>query len=295
MESDGARERPGPDRWAAWLLGERHRNQEALRRLIQSSLAPIRDRLLANASIQAGDTVLDVGTGDGLVAFGALEHVGPHGRAIFSDVVQDLLEHARAVAADRGVIERCEFVLADAERLDPIPDGSVDVVTVRAVLICVDDKQHAFRAFHRVLRPGGRLSITEPINRWLYQDPDSLWGFDVSPIRAIADKVRAVFDPPGGSAMTGFDERDLLAFAAAAGFGDLHLELRVDLEPQRPRPWRAFIETTFSVAAPTISAAMDTTLTDDERVAFVEQLRPQVESGTGTFPMAIAYLWAVKL
>jgi methylase of polypeptide subunit release factors len=59
------------------------------------------------AQLRPGDTLLDVGTGDGLIAFGALERLGPAGRVIFSDISQDLLDHCRTAAAAEGLLDRC--------------------------------------------------------------------------------------------------------------------------------------------------------------------------------------------
>ena len=68
--------------------------------------------MLQNAKLAEGDTVLDVGTGDGLIAFGALDRVGKQGKIIFSDISQDLLDHSRALAEDLGVSDRCQFLKA---------------------------------------------------------------------------------------------------------------------------------------------------------------------------------------
>ena len=65
---------------------------------------------------------------------------------------------------------------AAAEDLAPIADESVDVVTTRSVVIYVTEKQRAFDEFHRVLRPGGRLSMFEPINSFAFPEPDDLCG-----------------------------------------------------------------------------------------------------------------------
>lgn len=79
--------------------------------------------------------MLDVGAGDGLIAFGALELVGSSGRVIFSDVSGPLLDHCRTLAEEAGVARRCQFVLAGAEDLSRIEAASVDAVTTRSVLI----------------------------------------------------------------------------------------------------------------------------------------------------------------
>ena len=91
-----------------------------------------RDRVLENASISSGQVVLDVGCGDGLIGFGALDRAGPHGRVIFSDVSSELVGGCRVTAQRRGVLDRCQFVVAPATDLGQIADRSVDVVTTRA-------------------------------------------------------------------------------------------------------------------------------------------------------------------
>src|SRR5438552_1275327 len=79
-------------------------------------------------------------------------------------VSEPLLDHSRGLAREKGVADRCDFVHARAEDLRPIADGSVDAVTTRSVLIYVADKAAAFHECFRVLKPGGRLSLFEPIN-----------------------------------------------------------------------------------------------------------------------------------
>src|SRR6478672_3042894 len=155
-------ERETTDKWAAWLLHRRDGDDVEQREKALEHLMPVRRRVLDNARISTGDTVLDVGAGDGLIAFGALDRVGASGHVILSDISSELVEHARAMAAEVGAEERMSFVEASAQDLSAVLDRSVDIVTTRSVLIYVDDKAAAFREFHRVLRPGGRTSIFEP-------------------------------------------------------------------------------------------------------------------------------------
>jgi arsenite methyltransferase len=172
-------------------LRQRHGGDpEQLQRAL-AFLEPVRDRVLDQPEPKPGDTVLDVGCGDGLIAFGALERVGEQGTVIFSDISQDLLDHCRVLAAEIGVLDRCQFVHAAAEDLAPIADGSVDVVTTRSVLIYVPDKPRAFAEFFRVLRPGGRLSLFEPINRFGMDQPS----WDAGPVQELRDRVRASLRP----------------------------------------------------------------------------------------------------
>ena len=145
----------GPDRWHPWLLRVRHGADEAPReRRLTTFLYPLRNDLLDRAQLRPGETVLDVGTGDGLIAFGALDRAGPTGRVIFSDIAQDLLDRCREAVAAEGLLGRCDFRQAAADSLTSVEDVSVDVVTTRSVLIYVKDRAAALREFHRVLRPG---------------------------------------------------------------------------------------------------------------------------------------------
>src|ERR1700677_1325732 len=215
-----------PDRWHRWLTDVRFGGDPAVREhMLTEFLYPVRDKVLDKAKLQPGDTVLDVGTGDGLIAFGALERLRPSGQVIFSDISQDLLDHCRAASAPEGLLDRSRFLLASADSLDDLADASVDVVTTRSVLIYVKDKASALREFHRVLRPGGRVSLFEPINV-LMSDPGRFLGYDVMPVEPLVAKVRALYEsiqPPGDDPMVDFDDRDLVRHAEQAGFAEIGL------------------------------------------------------------------------
>ncbi len=289
------------DRWATWFAERRHAGDpESLRRTLEF-LAPVRDRVIDNARLARGARVLDVGCGDGLVAFAALDAVGPTGQVIFSDISADLLEHCRGLAQAAGVLDRCRFVEAPASDLSPVADHSVDAVTLRSVLIYEAEKARAFREFKRVLRPGGRLSLFEPINRFAYPEPDDRFhGYDVSSVSDIAAKLKAVYErhqPPESCPMLDFDERDLLALAEDAGLHEVHMSLEADVEEARSSPWRisweAMLHSAFNPLAPTLYEAMGEALTPEESERFASHLRPLVEAGNGEVRRASTYLWAV--
>jgi ubiquinone/menaquinone biosynthesis C-methylase UbiE len=288
---------PARDQWAEWLLRGRYGGDPAQAQVMVAALAPIREKVLANTDLQPGATLLDVGCGDGLIAFGALPLIGPAGTVIFSDISQDLLDHCRGLAAESGALGRCRFLRAPAGDLSAVAPDSVDAVTTRSVLIYVAAKQAAFAEFHRVLKPGGRLSIFEPINR--FGGPATrLGGLDLAPIQEIAGKILAVYDrlqPFDTDPMLDFDERDLLTLAEQAGFREIHLEYQAAIKPLVPQaPWDVAIRIPGNPRVPSLGEVLDTVLTPDEAARFIAYYRPFYENGQGIARSAVAYLWALK-
>ena len=289
-----------PDRWHRWLLNVRFGGDaEAREQVLTQRLYPVRDKVLDKAQLQPGDTLLDVGAGDGLIAFGALERLGPPGRVIFSDISQDLLDHCRKAAETEGLLDRCSFVLAPADHLSDVPTASVDVVTTRSILIYVQDKAAALREFYRVLRPGGRISLAEPINRLMgWDDRSRFYGYDIRPVMALGEKVDAVYEsiqPHGKDPMADFDERDLVRHAEDAGFPAIDLELRVTVKnAKEPMPWERFLRISGNPLIPPFGEAMDRALSPGEITEFTAHLKPLVESGVGQERLVMAYLKAMK-
>ncbi len=284
------------DKWAQWILQRRHGGDVEIQKTVLTFLGEVRDKLLQNAKVVEGDTVLDVGTGDGLIAFGALDRVGKQGKVIFNDISQDLLDHCRSLAEKSGIIDRCRFLKAPAENMVGCDNVSVDVITVRSVLIYIEAKQSAFNEFYRVLKPGGRFSIFEPINRFGYNPANIFRGFNVEPIIEIVEKLSAVYSrlQPATDPMLDFDERDLFNMAEKAGFGEIHLELQADMTLVPAAKWETMLRMAGNPHIPTLEEAMKQTLSNEEIEILTSQLRPQVEKGQGTGKSAKAYLWARK-
>jgi arsenite methyltransferase len=289
------------DRWARWLLHDRFGGDEEARRRNITGLEPFRDRVLTDALIAPGDVVLDVGCGDGLIGFGAIPLVGETGRVVFTDVSDQLLERCRQIASELEVTDRCRFILSPAETLDGVDDRSVDAVTTRSVLIYVDDKAAAFHSFWRVLKPGGRISLFEPINRrFAALNQETLFGFEVAPVADLAARVRAVFEAtalPDG-AMMGFDETDLLHLAESAGFSDVNVTLELSstiLSPFILSSWDQVMMMSPNPNAPTYGEAIHQALTSDEAQRLERHLRPLMERGAKSRNRAaLAYLTATK-
>lgn len=282
------------DRWAEWLLERRFAG--TARRSTLRHLGGIRDKVLDNADISGGETLLDVGCGDGLIGFGGLDRGAA--QVVFSDVSQDLLDTCESAATDLGLLDRCRFTLASADDLGAISDQSVDVVTTRSVLIYVKDKERAFQEFYRVLRPHGRASLFEPINRFgKPTSPGSLRGYDLPGLEAIVARIHSVFDqdqPTDSNPMLDFDERDLVDLAEHTGFTDIRLQLRIEVKDQKPRSWDSYLRIVPNPNVPSIGEAIERALEPAERDEFTARLRPLVEQGQGRTRSAVAYLSATK-
>jgi arsenite methyltransferase len=125
---------------------------------------------LTRAQLRPGDVVLDLGSGGGIDAVAAAGRVGPDGKVIGLDASDEMLELARANAAKSGAAN-AEFVKGELEEV-PLPEGSVDVIISNCVLPVVPDKRRALGEAYRVLRPGGRLALSDIVTR--YPVPDVL-------------------------------------------------------------------------------------------------------------------------
>jgi arsenite methyltransferase len=282
------------DRWADWIRSRRTGDDPEYEQSMLAKLGKVRDRVLDNAELRAGETLLDVGCGNGLIAFGALERGA--GEAVFADVSEPLLDDCREIASATGLTARCRFVKAPATDLGEIDDESVDVVTTRSVLIYVKEKDRAFSEFHRVLRPGGRVSLFEPINRFGMEERRPTWGYEIGGAEGLMQKLNVAYEgiQPPTDPMLDFDERDLLTLAERAGFFPITLDYRAEIEPPEARRWESFLHSSGNPKIPTLDEAMRETLTPEERERLISALRPAVEEGRGVWRMGHAYLWAVK-
>lgn len=140
---------------------------------------------VAVASLKAGETVLDLGSGAGFDCFLAARKVGDAGKVIGVDMTPEMLDKARENAG-KGNYKNVEFRLGEIENL-PAADNSVDVVISNCVINLAPDKKRVFREAFRVLRPGGRLMVSDLV--LLKELPDNIKNSVESYIGCISGAV----------------------------------------------------------------------------------------------------------
>ncbi len=292
------------DIWFEWLRAGRHGGDAAQAAQLQPLLDDIRDRLLAGARLRAADTVADIGSGTGMVGFAALERIAA-GNVIFVDMSPALVAQTRDEAHRRGVAGRCRFIVAAAENLAALADASVDAITVRAVLAYVTDRGAALHECYRILRPGGRISIVEPI----FQDEayalagvaaqlaadngpagryvEYLYRLRSAQLPATLEAIRA--DP-----LTNYNERDLLRLFQNAGFVNVRLRLHIDAVTAPPTAWAAYLATSPRAGVASNGDILASRFSASERREFEQVFRAGIEAGTAPERNVNAYLAAER-
>src|ERR1700719_623796 len=223
----------GDDVWSEWLLHRRHADDPNYGCLVQSVVQGFADRVLDGAQLAAGMTLVDVGAGEGLVAFRAIDRIGP--------------------SKPGGRISIAEPILQD------------EALYARALRRRVDD---------RTSQSADRFLTL--LHRWkAAQFPDTEEECAASPI-------------------ANFSERDLLNMIRGAGFGEIHLQLHIDVMPSLITSWDVFIGTSPHPWAPPLRQIFAEQFTTEERNLFEKMVRPTVESGKSITTERTAYVQAQK-
>ena len=150
---------------------------------------------VALASLQTGETVVDLGSGGGFDCFLAAKQVGDAGKVIGVDMTPDMLSKARA-NAEKMQAENVEFRLGEIEHL-PVADNRADIIMSNCVINLSPDKQKVYRDAFRILNPGGRLAISDIVA--------------IAPLPEEIQQNLALVSACVGGAATIDDTRDMLA------------------------------------------------------------------------------------
>jgi arsenite methyltransferase len=201
----------------------------------------------ALATLAAGETVLDLGSGGGIDVLLSAKRVGPAGKVYGLDMTDEMLALARENQQRAGV-DNVEFLKGRLEAI-PLPDSSVDVIISNCVINLSADKDAALREAFRVLRPGGRFAVSDIVLRG-----------------EVPPEIRANIDLWTGCVAGALEENDYAKKLRSAGFADVSIE---PWRVYRAADARAFLSDT-GLDADRLGAAID------ERVAsaFIQARKP---------------------
>ena len=279
--------------WTDWLKNSRFsymnetQKQQTLRWLLN-----VRDIVLDRVKLKKGDTIIDIGTGTGLLAFGAYERLEDTGKVILSDAFPDCLEECKKIAAK--IADKLDFLLSDASVIK-LPDNSVDVVVMRSVLVHIPDKLTPIQEFYRILKETGRISIFEPIikkNTKYYEliNPANFSNYEK--IKEIEQKLASDKNDP----LVNFDEHTLRNDFVKAGFKNIDIKVSIEsstyvVEPAMIDPW---FNTPPSPDRQSLKQRFMEFMPESEVNEFMEKLKTELGGRKITLNSPAAYVYAEK-
>lgn len=167
------------------------------------------------ANLQPGEVVVDFGCGAGIDVILAAHKVGPGGKVVGVDATPQMIECAKQALAETGLTDRVELRVADMEQLD-LTDGFADVVISNCVINLCPDKEAVYREAFRILKPGGRLAIS-----------DIIYTEKIDP--QVQERFQSTWAGCVGGAM---EENSYFEITQKAGFR------QVEVVARHPLPWR---------------------------------------------------------
>jgi ubiquinone/menaquinone biosynthesis C-methylase UbiE len=187
----------------------------------------------ALAELKPGETVLDLGSGGGIDVLLSARRVGPTGKAYGLDMTDEMLALARENQKKAGA-ENVEFLKGEIEAI-PLPDASVDVIISNCVINLSGDKDKVFREAFRVLKPGGRIAVSDIVTRG-----------------EIPAEVRKNMLLWAGCLAGALEDKEYSAKLAAAGFTDIGIEVTRVHKAEEAREWFKDLGVNFDEVAPHI-------------------------------------------
>lgn len=281
--------------WTDWLNNTRFSTfSDEQKKQTFAWLFSVRDKVLTNADIHCGDIVVDIGTGTGLLAFGAYDLLKGNGLVIASDKFSDCTDECNQIAEAIGIKDGFKTLVSPADQLD-LPADYADKIVMRSVLVHILDKSSCIKEFFRVLKPGGILSLFEPImsSNTKYYDlvsPDEITDYDR--LKDLEDEIMHSKDDP----ITNFDDKILKDVLEQTGFSSVELEedtisstyvVNGELVPQwfegRPSPGSMSLKERFLRY-----------VSEDEFARYLNELQKALDGREITVKTNSAYVKAVK-
>lgn len=281
--------------WSKWLLKSRfeYMTEEQKEQTLRW-LATVRNAVLGNADIQPEDTVIDLGTGTGLLALGALDRINEFGKVIFSDKFEDCLLTCKELIKDFNFDKPYEFLLSDCCDIK-MPKNSVDKALMRSVLVHVLDKKQALAEIYRILRPQGVFSAFEPVIRSNTKCWELVNEHDLSDYNdfknAEEEFMSSVNDP-----LTNFDEDTIAKDLDEVGFSDGILDKQVVeskyiVEPGMVQSW---VSIPPSPGAKTTREKFLMYFEEPKVNRYISELQQILENKVVTIKSNVLYIKAIK-
>lgn len=180
-------------------------SEEELRNIPESAIMGLGcGNPTALADLKKGETVLDLGAGAGIDVFLAANKVGPEGHVIGVDMTEEMVKRANETAKEHGY-KNVEFKLGEIENL-PLEDNSVDVIISNCVINLSPDKLRTYQEAHRVLKPGGRILISDLVTEG-----------------ELPEDIRKNFEAWAGCIAGALEKKEYLDTIKKAGFGDVNI------------------------------------------------------------------------
>ncbi len=247
------------------------------RELMQAAFRPVSGWLVDAIEPQPGHRVLELAAGPGDTGFLAAELIAPGGTLISSDFAEEMLDVARARAAELG-IANVEFQAINAESID-LPTAELDGVIARWGYMLFADPAAALRETRRVLRPGGRVALAA----WTAPEENPWTAVAMEEVRAMAGIEEPDLDAPNMFAFR--DPQRIRSFLEDTGFTDIAIEqIGVELRyDDLDSWWDIALDISTSLAEPV--GALTPAQRDDLRDAIDARLAPYVaQDGSVTLP-----------